>query len=337
MNWQTARCTVLPPFLLPDGTKTPPGRPPLGIWQAAELLARTMAPRPETVAHIARVRAAVLDSPEQKMLKCQLPGITWGGSGGLSGAFPLSGLLCFDADDTMQVVKKFRLDHAGNPYPKVTPEALKERVAELPEVCAAWLSPTTAGAKFLAFAPALAGLDGQAGAPGEGAYRRCYSDAMKQFSARLGVALDSMPSNPRSLCFASFDPDLFVADGAITSLTVPPAPVIVAATMASPPKLRLAETDIERRALLCVQKMRRSISGNQGSLACLAVARALTDGFALDESTAMRVMVEWNQTNADPPWPEPELLRRVKDAIKTSQCTAKGYLRDAPRRKAKAG
>jgi hypothetical protein len=57
----------------------------------------------------------------------------------------------------------------------------------------------------------------------------------------------------------------------------------------------------------------RAISGSGGHNATFRAACCLRDaGFS--EAEALAEMVEWNQTNAEPPWTVKELLHKVRDA-----------------------
>lgn len=56
-----------------------------------------------------------------------------------------------------------------------------------------------------------------------------------------------------------------------------------------------------------------AISGNDGHTHTYKAALALVDGFALDESTALDLLREWNKTCA-PPWSERDLVRKIQQA-----------------------
>lgn len=56
-----------------------------------------------------------------------------------------------------------------------------------------------------------------------------------------------------------------------------------------------------------------AISGNDGHTHTYKAALALVDGFALDDSTALDLMIEWNRTCA-PPWSEKDLVRKIQQA-----------------------
>lgn len=57
----------------------------------------------------------------------------------------------------------------------------------------------------------------------------------------------------------------------------------------------------------------RAISGSGGHNATFRVACCLRDA-GMDEASALAEMMEWNVTNAEPPWTAKELLHKVRDA-----------------------
>jgi len=59
----------------------------------------------------------------------------------------------------------------------------------------------------------------------------------------------------------------------------------------------------------------RAVSGSGGHNATFRVACILRDA-GLDEASALAEMMEWNQTNAEPPWGAKELLHKVRDAFR---------------------
>ena len=83
---------------------------------------------------------------------------------------------------------------------------------------------------------------------------------------------------------------------------------------------------VVERARRYLAKLPPSISQQGGHNAAFRAACAIVIGFGLDESTAMLLMQEFNQT-CEPPWSDRELAHKVKSAAK--QPGPRNYLRDA--------
>lgn len=79
-------------------------------------------------------------------------------------------------------------------------------------------------------------------------------------------------------------------------------------------KLDSKMTTIDR-ALAYVAKMPAAISGRGGHAATFAVAKALVHGFALSESQAWPILLDYNK-RCQPPWSEAELRHKLKSAGK---------------------
>lgn len=61
----------------------------------------------------------------------------------------------------------------------------------------------------------------------------------------------------------------------------------------------------------------RAIAGAGGHASTFAAAVALVKGFSLPPDTALELLRRWNETNADPPWTEPELVHKIREAAKS--------------------
>lgn len=86
-----------------------------------------------------------------------------------------------------------------------------------------------------------------------------------------------------------------------------------------------AATGIPDRARRYALRMDRSITGQRGHAAAYRVAVVLVRGFALDVETALAIMAEWN-LSCDPPWPERELRRKIRDAARSSRTELGAYI-----------
>ncbi|MDB6119618.1 MAG: hypothetical protein JWO08_3399 [Verrucomicrobiaceae bacterium] len=84
--------------------------------------------------------------------------------------------------------------------------------------------------------------------------------------------------------------------------------------------------DTLERARRYLAAMPPAISGGGGHAATFKVAVALVRGFALAETEALPLLMEWNATSAQPPWREADLRHKLRDAAKSPR--APGYLLD---------
>lgn len=82
----------------------------------------------------------------------------------------------------------------------------------------------------------------------------------------------------------------------------------------------------EARALSYILAMPASVAGQGGHDAAFAVAAALVHGFALDQSTALSVMRQWNTARATPAWSEAELQHKIESAAASPSRRGRGYL-----------
>jgi len=85
---------------------------------------------------------------------------------------------------------------------------------------------------------------------------------------------------------------------------------------------------IIERAQRYITHMPPSIQGSGGSDAIYKVALSLAKGFFLPEREAFPILSEWNQTNADPPWSESELLHKLRDASNSTHVPDRYLLKD---------
>lgn len=76
-----------------------------------------------------------------------------------------------------------------------------------------------------------------------------------------------------------------------------------------------ADDSQEKRARAYVAKMPPAISGAGGHAATFAVARKLIWGFRLDEYTALRILREDYNPRCEPPWPEQDLVHKIRQAV----------------------
>ncbi len=91
---------------------------------------------------------------------------------------------------------------------------------------------------------------------------------------------------------------------------------------------------IHDRARAYLARMPVSVSGAGGHVAAFSAAMALVKGFALDEATALALLVEWN-ASCLPPWTEADLRHKLRSAASSSGKPS-GYLlrdSDSPSRK----
>jgi hypothetical protein len=89
---------------------------------------------------------------------------------------------------------------------------------------------------------------------------------------------------------------------------------------------------IIERARNYISRMESSIQGSNGSASIFKVAVALVRGFNLPDEDAFRLLAEWNESNSLPPWSEPELRHKLKDAAATTGKEAGYLLNDADKR-----
>jgi hypothetical protein len=70
------------------------------------------------------------------------------------------------------------------------------------------------------------------------------------------------------------------------------------------------------RARAYIQRLEPAISGSGGHNATFRAASILVEGFALDEATALDLLLEWNLTHCSPQWSERELQHKVRSAAR---------------------
>lgn len=86
------------------------------------------------------------------------------------------------------------------------------------------------------------------------------------------------------------------------------------------------------RASRYLAKMPPAVSGSGGHNSTFKAACALVHGFALDQETAVRLLVEEYNPTCDPPWTEHELRHKVRSAEKPQSNRPRGYLLNDDRR-----
>ncbi|EIQ01617.1 hypothetical protein OpiT1DRAFT_00189 [Opitutaceae bacterium TAV1] len=81
----------------------------------------------------------------------------------------------------------------------------------------------------------------------------------------------------------------------------------------------MARPSVEDRAAMFIEKARPSISGQGGNAALYSVAAGLVIGFGLDDAKALSLLRKYNSISAQPPWPENELERTIRNARKAAE------------------
>jgi len=110
------------------------------------------------------------------------------------------------------------------------------------------------------------------------------------------------------------------------SVTPPPT-----STNATPPYAvpSVGAVDVVERARRYIAEIPGAVSGQDGSVQTFKVAQHLVRGFALDQSTAMNLLAEWNAT-CSPPWSEKELRHKIENAADDSRQPVGYLLNDRP-------
>jgi hypothetical protein len=83
---------------------------------------------------------------------------------------------------------------------------------------------------------------------------------------------------------------------------------------------------VEERAARYLEKMEPAIQGQRGSDKAFKAACILTQGFSLDGSTSVDLLLQHFNPRCVPPWSEPELIHKVKNAEKLRGKKPEGYL-----------
>lgn len=107
-------------------------------------------------------------------------------------------------------------------------------------------------------------------------------------------------------------------------LVVQPLEVPSSSGATTAPMAQAARPEAMERARLYLLSCPPAISGCGGHPHTLATAGAVAIGFDLSEDEAFQVMAHWNET-CQPPWPERDLRRKIREAIKTNK-RDRGYL-----------
>lgn len=80
-----------------------------------------------------------------------------------------------------------------------------------------------------------------------------------------------------------------------------------------------SQYDRERRAVNYIERMPAAYSGQQGHLACWAVARKLAQDFQFDEATTFRILWQHYNPRCRPPWTEKELRHKARSAVEKAR------------------
>ncbi len=83
---------------------------------------------------------------------------------------------------------------------------------------------------------------------------------------------------------------------------------------------------IPERTARYLSAMSAAVAGQRGHSATYAAAHAVTNGFALGESTALAALLLYYNTRCLPPWTEAELLHKVRSALANPGLKGRGYL-----------
>jgi hypothetical protein len=149
-------------------------------------------------------------------------------------------------------------------------------------------------------------------------YRRIYSYCADLVEG-YGFLVDRAASDPSRFWFLPSIPPggmyrysigrgrLIRADVALATVPAPVAPT-------APPRPTTApDADIEDRAAKYVEHCDPAISGSDGHKVTFSTCQKIVRGFGLDEATAYRVLVRWNE-RCSPPWSEKDLRRKIHEA-----------------------
>lgn len=170
-------------------------------------------------------------------------------------------------------------------------------------------------------------------------YRRVYA-ACAGVAERAGLVVDRQASDPSRFWFlpstppgGSYHYSIGRGEPVNVDWALEQVPAI-AAPSAPPPasRPRVANTNgvgVEERAARYLDRCEPAISGQGGSTLTFKLAMKLVQGFALDEETAYRLMLDWN-ARCSPPWSERELRRKIQQAAERGRMP-EGALRDARR------
>lgn len=81
-----------------------------------------------------------------------------------------------------------------------------------------------------------------------------------------------------------------------------------------PERRQHVDDKVIRNGARYIEKI-RAVSGQGGHNDTYRAACCLKDA-GLDQADALFCLLQWNKTNADPPWPETEIRRKIKEAYK---------------------
>ena len=83
---------------------------------------------------------------------------------------------------------------------------------------------------------------------------------------------------------------------------------------------------IPERAARYLSAMPPAVLGQKGDSATYAAAHAVGNGFALDESTTLALLIAHYNPRCHPPWTEAELRHKVRSALAKPGDKGRGYL-----------
>ncbi len=183
MSWHQATVAVFPHCK----ATTPSAHLPI-----SDVLVQIMCPVPEVQALIERIRMATTKA-ERDELKQHLPAATFstdlhhrqGGTPFEDRLIAWSRVMQIDLDDLPD------------------PGAVRTALRDDPFVAAVFLSPSGTGVKVLVLISDPA------------RFADCWRAAAAYFSVYHGLTVDPAPKHPVSLCYLSWDPDLFMAEGEV--------------------------------------------------------------------------------------------------------------------------
>jgi hypothetical protein len=159
-----------------------------------------------------------------------------------------------------------------------------------------------------------------------------YSDEGKQYQSVIppSPGSDGQPRTWNGAPAILPLPESFHA--VLAELMAPPAPVPAPEPRRMPPP---PTTDVERRAVLYLARCDPAVAGQGGHDQAFKVACQVGPGFDLPPDTALRLLRDHYNPRCEPPWSERELRHKVEDAYAVEP--RRGWLRDAPREKVRAG
>lgn len=208
-----------------------------------------------------------------------------------------SGLVQFDLDELTQTKMA----------------SLQAQLIACPWVACLWVSPSGAGLKG---AIRVASFDH---APKLCQYGAAWR-AVTRWMESIGLLNDPAAKDAARLAFLAHDP---------LAWHNPNAQEFDQVRWANPNPfvpVQHPEAGIESRALKYVLAMPKSIAGQNGSSAMMAVIRTLVDGFQLSGVSLRQTIERWNAENANPPWSPGEIDHALDSVSKETSKHPRGWL-----------